>query len=110
MYRDVKIRRRVGVSVAVVVGCGDRGQVLNVSSLALAERKGREGCGWRDRVRFSQQLRTAAKAISKMEILRRSWRRVKSLLGVRRGREDSEEGSRSNSNSEVPSQPSTSFR
>jgi hypothetical protein len=52
--------------VAVVVGCGDRGQVLNVSSLALAERKGREGCGWRDRVRFSQQLRTAAKAISKM--------------------------------------------
>jgi len=89
---------------------GISARYLNISHLALAERKGREGCGWRGRVRFSQQLRTAARATSKMEMLRRSWRRVKSLLGVRRGREDSEEGSRSNSSSEVPSQPSTSFR
>jgi hypothetical protein len=51
---------------------------------ALAERKSREGCGWRERVLFSQQLRTAARMIRGSSLCVEAGAEVKNLLGVSR--------------------------
>jgi len=78
--------RRGGVVRAEIT----TGTLVWLSTSAPAERKSRERRGWRDRVRFSQQLRCATVTRSRMSTLRRSWRRGEEFAVVcREARKDS---------------------